>query len=355
MTNSIGVGIIGASPGPASWAANAHIPAVAAVDGVHLRAVATSKRASADAAEAAYGVRAYDQASSLIADPAVDVVVVAVNVGSHKELITEAIAAGKIVYSEWPLAVTTDDARFLATAAEAAGVRTVVGLQSRYSPAISRLRELVVAEMFGRVMGTSLIGSGMAWGPTTDTAHRYMFDKASGANTLTVPTAHALDALMSVLGDIDSIRGEMAIGRDTVHVIDDDTTRPVTAPDQVALSLKLKSGAVGSVFYRGGLSRAGNLRWEINGYAADALLTTPTANGNIQATELSLAIGDGEAGSVAPVDVAVPGELESLPVHARALAGLYTAFVSDLANGTSDVPDFEYAVRLHELLDQIEP
>jgi hypothetical protein len=39
----------------------------------------------------------------------------------------------------------------------------------------------------------------------------------------------------------------------------------VSAPDQIAISASLESGAIASVFYRGGVSRGDNLRWEING------------------------------------------------------------------------------------------
>jgi len=41
---TIGVGVIGASPGPFSWAASTHLPALRALSGYELRAVSTSRR-----------------------------------------------------------------------------------------------------------------------------------------------------------------------------------------------------------------------------------------------------------------------------------------------------------------------
>jgi predicted dehydrogenase len=85
--NEIGVGIIGASPSNSGWAVNAHIPALRALPGYRLRAVATSRRASADAAAAAFGVDAFDDPRALIDHPGVDLVVVTVKVPQHHDLL----------------------------------------------------------------------------------------------------------------------------------------------------------------------------------------------------------------------------------------------------------------------------
>jgi len=155
----IGVGIIGASPNKAGWAVNAHIPALRAVPGYQLRAVATSRRTSADAAAAAFCVDAFDDARALIDHPGVDLVVVVVKVPQHHDLVAQALAAGKMVYCEWPLGVDVAEATHLAELAEVTGVRTVIGLQARFAPALRRLRELVAEGYVGRVLATTLIGS----------------------------------------------------------------------------------------------------------------------------------------------------------------------------------------------------
>ncbi|TPG33560.1 Gfo/Idh/MocA family protein [Mycolicibacterium hodleri] len=354
MTN-IGVGIIGASPGGASWAAASHIPALRAVNGFELKAVATSRRSSADAAASAWAVDAYDDPRFLIDHPGVDLVVIAVKVTQHRDLVEQALTAGKMVYCEWPLGASLTEAEHLAELAATAGIRTVIGLQARFAPAVQHMKQLVDDGYLGDVLATTMSGSGIAWGPTTDRAHAYMFDAASGANTLTVPAGHALDALTYVLGDTTRVTATLGVGRKRVAVLDEGTTIPVTAADQVAITAALSSGATVSVFYRGGRSRAGDLRWEINGTDGDLLLTSPSPNGNIQTTDLILTGGTGDADTVRPIQVTHRAELSALPTGpAQNVAGLYAALAEDLADGSQRVPDFARAVVMHRLLADIE-
>src|SRR5207245_5093283 len=100
----IRVGIIGANP-DRGWAAQAHIPALRSMsDDFEITALSTTRRASADAAGALFGVpAAFDDHRELVNSPNVDVVAVTVKVPHHLELATAALEAGKAVYCEWPL------------------------------------------------------------------------------------------------------------------------------------------------------------------------------------------------------------------------------------------------------------
>jgi predicted dehydrogenase len=126
-----------------------------------------------------------------------------------------------------------------------------------------------------------------------------------------------------------------------------------TTPDQVAVTAALNNGAVASIFYRGGLSRAGDLRWEINGTDGDMLVTSPAPNGNIQVTELVLAGGRGSDAHVEPVIAPDDDSGAGLQGPARNVAALYSAFARDLTEGTAVAPSFGDAVRLHRLIDRI--
>ncbi|MEU7630806.1 Gfo/Idh/MocA family oxidoreductase [Nocardia sp. NPDC049220] len=348
----IGVGIIGASP-DGGWAAAAHVPALRALPEYELRAVATSRPSSAQRAADLWGVDAFDDARNLIEHPDVDLVVVAVKVTDHHELLGRALSTGKMLFSEWPLGVGLDQAQDLADAAATAGVATLIGLQARFAPAVRTMRELIERGYIGRVLATTLIGSGQAWGPSTDSAHAYLFDARNGATTLSVSIGHALDAVTHVLGDIDSITSTIAVGRDTVRV-GDDAVIPVTAPDQIAITAGLRSGAVASVFYRGGLSRAGDLRWEVNGTDGDLLVSSPLPNGNLQAIELVLAGANGAATRVVPIDTPDRYPELGLAGPAQNVANLYRAFAHDQQYGTAEAPSFSDAVALHQLLAAIE-
>lgn len=140
--NKIGVGIIGASP-ERGWAAWAHVPALRALPQYEIRAVSTSRRESANAAQRAYRVDAYDNPHDLVRHEGVDLVVVSVRVPNHYAAVLAAIEAGKMVYCEWPLATDTAQALEMASQAKQAGVRTVVGLQGRFAPQVQHARRLI--------------------------------------------------------------------------------------------------------------------------------------------------------------------------------------------------------------------
>lgn len=348
----IGVGIIGASPLNPGWAVAAHLPAVRALEAFELRAVATSNSKSAAAAALAYGVPAFPSYAELIAHPGIDLVVVTVRLPYHYELISAALAAGKMVFSEWPLGRGLAEAEDLASQAASVGVRTVIGLQGRFSPAIQRARELLETGYVGDVLATTLVGSGIGWGPETDKAHAYVYDVTQGATTLSVPTLHAVDALQYMLGDFASIGAHLGVGRRFVRLKDEDRLLAVSAPDQVAIIGRLRSGATASIFFRGGVSRGSNLHWEINGTDGDLVLESPI--GNVQVADLKLSGGrDGDV-SVSEMGFSVTAQSLVPEVPGGNVLRLYAQLAEDIRSGTHVVPDFGHALVQHRLLDAIE-
>ncbi|WP_371779985.1 Gfo/Idh/MocA family protein [Streptosporangium subroseum] len=352
----IGVGIIGASTG--GWASVSHVPALRTLPDYELRAISTSRRASAEVAAKEFDVpAAFDDHADLIAHPGVDLVVVAVKVTHHHALVSAALEAGKMVYSEWPLGVGSEEAADLVDRARAAGVRTVIGLQGRYSPAVRHARDLIADGYVGRVLGTTLVGSGGIWGPETDRAHAYVFDAAAGATPLTASGLHALEAVNFALGDFAGVSANLVTGRKEVRVADEGITIPVTVADQVSVTGTLRGGAAVSFYYRGGSSRGDNLRWEINGTEGDLVLTAPGINGNLQVADLRLEGGRGGDTVVAEITVPdryfapVPRTLTGPPQN---VAQTYAHLAEDLREGTHTVPDFAYALERHRLVDTIE-
>jgi len=72
---------------------------------------------------------------AILADKTVQAVIVATPTHLHKQIVLDALAAGKHVYCEVPLAHTLEDARAIASAAKAAGkVYFQSGLQTRSDP-----------------------------------------------------------------------------------------------------------------------------------------------------------------------------------------------------------------------------
>jgi len=83
--------------------------------------------------------------------PAVDAVVIATPPTTHVPLALSALAAGKHVLVEKPLATTTADARRLVVAAAEADRALMVGHTFEYNPAVWKLRELVQGGDLGDV------------------------------------------------------------------------------------------------------------------------------------------------------------------------------------------------------------
>jgi len=348
------VGLIGYEP-RRSWAAIAHAPALRALPGYTVTAVATRRQASADAAAADLGIdAAYDSGARLIDDPRVDLVVITVKVPEHYVLVERALAAGKHVYCEWPLGNGLAEAIALAEMARGAKGRAVVGMQARMSPAIDQARTLIAEGYVGQVLSTTLVGSGMQWGDRVDRPNAYVVDRANGATMLTIPLGHTVDALCHVLGEFTSLSAVTALRQPVVTRIDTGEQIRKTAHDQIVVAGLLESGAVASVHYRGGVSRGTRLLWEINGSEGDLQITAE--GGHAQIFDTRLAGARGADRQIVPIASApahrwVPQELAGPAVN---VAQMYARFADDVRNGTRICPDFDDAVRRHRMTAAIE-
>lgn len=144
----LGIGVLGAH----DWAEKAHLPGYAAYDRARLVAICDIERDRAEAMAQRFGIpRVYTDAHDMLADPDVAMVDVCTPTHTHLALSLAAIAAGKHVLSEKPLAESATDAFAAATAAERAGVRTKLGFTFRYSPAMRRLRAWIADGTLGEI------------------------------------------------------------------------------------------------------------------------------------------------------------------------------------------------------------
>jgi peptide deformylase len=101
----IRIGVIGATP-TRGWGTAAHLPALKALEEFEVTAVGTTRLDTARATAQAFGVPlAFADDAELVSSPEVDAVAITVKVPEHDRLIRAALAAGKHVFSEWPLGV----------------------------------------------------------------------------------------------------------------------------------------------------------------------------------------------------------------------------------------------------------
>lgn len=89
--------------------------------------------------------------SEVIADPSIDAVAIATPAATHADVALQAIAAGKHVYVEKPLALLPEDAERMIAAADAAGRVLMVGHLLQYHPIFLALKQLVADGELGEL------------------------------------------------------------------------------------------------------------------------------------------------------------------------------------------------------------
>lgn len=349
----IRVGIVGVHP-EKGWAAVAHIPALRLLPEYEITTISHHELVVAKTAAAKFGIpNAVASTEELVGRADVDLVVIAVKVPRHLDLVTLAINAGKSVLCEWPLGVDLEDAVKMDELARAKGVHAAIGLQTRAAPAINFVRDLIKQGYVGEVRSSTLIGSGIIWGEAMEEGYKYTLDPQNGAGMLRVSFGHTIDGILYGLDSrFASISGTLATVRKTTRIIGTGEDAPMHVPDQIGVSGLLESGAFLNAHFRSGLSRATNFHWEINGSSGDLVVTTPVAYIGVGGFRVQ-----GAQGEEVLHDIEVPGNYGSdrfedgIP---QSIALAYERLASDIRSGTQLSPTFADAVDLHQLLAKIE-
>ncbi|QEO15031.1 Gfo/Idh/MocA family oxidoreductase [Agromyces intestinalis] len=148
MTRTLGVAVIGAGYWGPNLARNFQyspdwrLEAICDLD---------LDRASALAARLG-GVRVTASLDDVLADPAIDAVAIATPARTHHPIAMAAIAAGKHVVVEKPIADGTQRAREMVAAADAAGLVLMTDHTYCYTPAVLKMRELIAEGHLGDIL-----------------------------------------------------------------------------------------------------------------------------------------------------------------------------------------------------------
>lgn len=180
----------------------------------------------------------------LVEDPEIDVIDITAPNAFHKEMALAAIAAGKHVYCEKPLAPLAADARQMAEAAEAAGVKTQVGFNYLCNPLLVLAREMIREGELGEIRSYRGIHA-EDYMADTESPFTFRHDPVGGG-ALADLGSHALATAEFLLGSVEQVLGDSVIviasrpddrgGRRTVEV--DDIGRAF---------LRFANGASGSI------------------------------------------------------------------------------------------------------------
>jgi predicted dehydrogenase len=170
---------------------------------------------------------------AVLANPSIDAVVLATPHSTHAEQIVAAARAGKHVFTEKPLALTTAKAAAAVAACAEHNVTLAVGYNWRFQPALQEIARMLADGRLGKLMHIE----GNFCGPS---AYRFGRDhwrqdrEEAPAGGMTGRGVHVVDAMLYLAGAIDEVYAQSFRLAHDFGV--DDTT---------SMLFRFKSGATG--------------------------------------------------------------------------------------------------------------
>jgi predicted dehydrogenase len=245
---------------------NVRVTAVADLDHVRAEAVAASDD----------GIRATSPAELYQAED-VDIVLNLTIPRAHVDVSTRAIAAGKHVYSEKPLALSTADGRLILDAAAGADVRVGCAPDTVLGTGIQTARHHLDAGTIGTPVAATafMVSPGPErWHPAPDFFYR------AGGGPLLDMGPYYLTTLVTLLGPVRRVtcmatmpRNRRTIGSGPLR----GTEFPVEVPTHVTGALEHASGAVSTLLMSFDVWAAQLPRIEV--YGSSGTLSVPDPNG----------------------------------------------------------------------------
>ncbi|WP_333758274.1 Gfo/Idh/MocA family protein [Streptomyces sp. ISBFB 2968] len=145
------------------------------------------------------------------ADPRVHAVSITAPNFLHREIAVAMAGAGKHIWVEKPVGLSSDDARAVADAVSGAGVQGAVGFNYRNAPAVETARRLIAAGEIGTVTHSRLrFFSDYAAHPEGALTWRYERERG-GSGVLGDLASHGADLARFLLGDIASLTADTAV------------------------------------------------------------------------------------------------------------------------------------------------
>jgi len=180
-----------------------------------------------------------------LANPSDTIYFDAQTTGQREKCVTEAIEAGKHVYCEKPLATSTQAALTLAALADRVGVKHGVVQDKLFLPGIRKLRRLIDAKFFGRILSIRCEFGYWVFEGDWQTAQRpsWNFRKEDDGGIILDMFCHWRYVLDNVFGPV---RAVSCTGAINVPERVDENRRPYTctADDTAYATFELEGGIV---------------------------------------------------------------------------------------------------------------
>jgi predicted dehydrogenase len=248
-----------------------YLPAFRALDKkIELFACTNRTRKKAEAYARTAGIpRVFDTADELIASPDVEAVLISLPIDAQPALVKQALAAGKPVLSEKPMAPSVKEGKKLVAATARAGVPWLVGENFAFMPAIARVKSWLEQGKLGdpRLVEVFQLTFMDAKNPYFHTPWRHQAKHVGGfVADAGVHMAHALRRLMGMPDVVKNLTAQFS---------------PALPPIDTAVAvMKFPSGALGtwtscfSAHYQGPMLRIYGSNATAELYWAHALLRT---------------------------------------------------------------------------------
>jgi scyllo-inositol 2-dehydrogenase (NADP+) len=237
-----GVGLIGYGLGGSTF----HAPLIAAEPRLRLEAVVTSR--AGQVVRDHPGTRVVGSAEELLADPAVELVVVAAPNAVHHELAAAALRAGRHVVVDKPFALSTADADDLIALAEAADRRLSVFHNRRWDGDFRTVARVVEAGTLGEV--ATFVSRYDRFRPTPKGSWKE--EAVPGSGLLWDLGPHLIDQAMVLFGPPRTVWADLGVQRAAVEAVD-------------YVHLVLGYGRLRAVLHAGMLVRDPGPRFEVHG------------------------------------------------------------------------------------------
>jgi predicted dehydrogenase len=201
----ISIALIGLGPGAEPHAKSLRDLA----DRVQVRMAASRTEARAQGFADRFGFPVTTDVDAVIADPAIQAVIVLTPPAAHLEIADRCLRAGKHVLVEKPLELTVERGAELVRAGRAAGRKVGVVLQHRFRPASLRLRAAIEAGELGVITGAWTLVPW--WRPQAyyDEPGRGTMAR-DGGGVLMTQAIHTLDLFRSLVGVRDVVAAQAA-------------------------------------------------------------------------------------------------------------------------------------------------
>jgi predicted dehydrogenase len=195
-----------------------------------------------------YGAQWTADLDTALADPAYDVFFDAAATHQREAALGKAIASGKHVYSEKPVALSVEKGLQLLRAADARGLKHGAVEDKLYLPGLQKLSRLVQADFFGRIAGFRIEFGWWVFDGTEVPCQRpsWNYRRQDGGGLVLDMFPHFRYVIENTLGPIRRVMS--ALSTATPERIDETGQRyTVDVEDNAATLVELASGAIGTI------------------------------------------------------------------------------------------------------------